>query len=76
MGAKPHVGAEADIPKLNALLKEHKEYIEGIEFTFAEKVGNNLAQFYYDHPEDFTSQQTEIARRIVTEVKKSFMASK
>jgi hypothetical protein len=71
-----HLGAEADIPKLNELLRNHSDYIEGIEFTVAEKVGSNAAQFYYDHPDSFTPQESDTAQRIVSEVKADFMASK
>lgn len=71
-----HPGGEADIPQLNELLKQHEEYIEGIEFTYARKLEGNEVQFCYDHPDSFTEKQTEIATRIVSEVKNNFMATK
>ncbi|WP_274022373.1 hypothetical protein [Vibrio parahaemolyticus] len=71
-----HPGGEADIPRLNELLKQHDEYIEGIEFTYAENLGRKRVQFHYDHPDSFTKEQSEIAKRIVSEVKNKFMATK
>ena len=71
-----HPGAEADIPELNKLLKEHPEYIEGLEFTMAEKVGVNSVQFLYDHPDSYTLLEEDIAKRIVFEVKNNFMDKK
>ena len=71
-----HPGAEADIPKLNEMLKLHEEYIDGIEFTYAENLGFNSAQFYYDHPDTFSDEESELAERIVSETKTKFMKSK
>ncbi|HCM1609745.1 hypothetical protein ACJO1Z_23060 [Vibrio parahaemolyticus] len=71
-----HPGGEADIPRLNELLRLHDEYIDGIEFTYAKKLGGNQVQFCYDHPDTFTKEQAEIAQRIVSEVKNKFMATK
>ncbi|WP_217516129.1 hypothetical protein [Vibrio metschnikovii] len=71
-----HPGGEADIPKLNEMLKQHEDYIEGIEFTYAEKADSNEVQFYYDHPDTFTEEQAESARFLVANVKKAFMSTK
>jgi hypothetical protein len=71
-----HPGAEADIPALNKLLQQHEEYIDEIEFTMAKKVGFDSAQFIYEHPETFSDEEADIAKRIVSEVKNKFMGSK
>ena len=71
-----HPGGQADIPRLNELLSLHDEYIEGIQFTCAEKLGRNQVQFYYDYPDSFTQEQAEVAKRIVSEVKNRFMKTK
>ena len=71
-----HPGAEADIPELNKLLKAHPDYIKGLKFTVAEKVGINSSQFFYDHPDSYTLQEENVAKRVVSEVKNSFMVNK
>ncbi|EEX67186.1 hypothetical protein V9657_004525 [Vibrio vulnificus] len=71
-----HPGGTADLPRLNEMLKLHPDYIEGIEFTFAEKIGHNQVQFHYDHPDTFTEEQAELARVLVANVKNDFMCIK
>lgn len=73
---KVHPGGAADLPRLNEILKQHPDYIEGIEFTFAEKIGHNEVQFYYDHPDTFTEEQAKLAKDLVASVKNKFMCSK
>lgn len=70
--------AEADIPKINAILKSDPDYVAGLEITNSEIInpetmGNKLVKFYYYHPENITPDQKTKAKLLVDKVISEFM---
>jgi len=67
--------AEADVTKMNEILKADNDYITGVEFH-SEVIDDGSVQFSYNHPEEFTPEQSANARQLVNRAHTNFMASR
>lgn len=71
---KINPAAEADIPKMNTILKSDPNYIVGLEFTYSEISEDGTVKFYFDHPEEFTQEQEINGKLLVKKIFNEFMA--
>lgn len=64
-----HPGAEADLPKLNEILKNYDNYIPGLTFNGYEVKENGVVTFTYDHPDTYSAQEVVLAKELVRKAK-------
>lgn len=68
--------AEADVVRMNEILRAATNYINGVEFTYSEVIEGGSVQFFYDYPEEFTSVQVAEAHLLVNNIYTDYMASR
>ena len=66
---------DIDIDAMNQLLKSQRDYIEGVEFRHVEMTPEHTLQFYYFHPDGFTSEQVREVEALLHRVKSEWMPS-
>ena len=60
-----HPGAEADLPKLNDILKSYDNYIPELIFNGYKIDLNGSIQFTYDHPDTYSDEEELLAKELL-----------
>ena len=60
-----HPGAEADLPKLNNILKSYDNYISELSFNGYKTHLNGCIQFTYDHPDTYSYEEELLAKELI-----------